>query len=251
MGLQVTNNKPAWLILFTIIVATINPAAAEDNTGTQWSITPYGWFPDTTVNLAFQDTNIGAGEIRFKDVLDVIDSAFMLHIEGGRGNWSAFTDITYISTSDTTERELLTIDADKEQLLIDAVVAYWPQGVGSPLSVFGGVRYSGLDDEYRVSRDDTELGTQRSSETYYDALVGVRYRFDISDRWAVLTRADYSAGDSEAGFLLRANLAYTVGRQRQNRLLFGYQHKQAEYRDGDLTLDLRLSGFMAGFNFRF
>jgi hypothetical protein len=175
----------------------------------------------------------------------------MLHVEGGRGNWSAFSDITYLSTSDTTERELLTIDADNEQVLIDAVVAYWPRGVGSPLSVFGGVRYAGVDDRYRVSLDDTELGTQRSSETYYDALVGVRYRFDISDRWAVLTRADYSAGDSEASFLLRANLAYTVGRKQQNRLLFGYQHRQAEYQDGDLQLDLRLSGFMAGFNFRF
>jgi hypothetical protein len=29
----------------------------------------------------------------------------MLHVEGGRGNWSAFGDITYVSTSDTTERE--------------------------------------------------------------------------------------------------------------------------------------------------
>ena len=131
------------------------------------------------------------------------------------------------------------------------MVAYWPQGVGSAFSLFGGLRYSGLDNQFRFRLGDTELGTQSSSKDYYDALVGARYRFDLTDRWAILTRADYSAGDSEASFLLRASLAYTVGKRRQNKVLFGYQHRQAEYREGDLRTDLQLSGFMAGFSFRF
>ena len=243
--------KQTWLSLFPVLAAAVPPAAAQDGGAIEWSVTPYAWFPDTTVDLAFRDTNIGSGTIRFSDVLDVVDIGFMLHVEGGRGNWSAFSDITYVKTSDTTERELLTIDARNEQNLVDAAVAYWPGGVGSPLSLFAGVRYSGLDGRYRISLGDAVLGTQRSSEDYADALLGVRYRLDLGDRWALLTRADYSAGDSEGSFLLRANLAYSVGQRQQNRLLFGYQHRQAEYRDGDLTLDLRLSGFMAGFEFRF
>jgi hypothetical protein len=237
------------LVVLGLLTASV--AAAEDSSKFQWSITPYAWFPDTTVDLAFQDTNIGSGTIRFKDVLDVVDVGFMLHVEGGRGNWSAFTDITYVSTSDTTERQLLTIDSENDQVLIDAAVAYWPQGVGSPLSLFGGLRYSGLDSQYRISLGDTRLGTQRSSDDLVDALIGVRYRFDLSDKWAILTRADYSAGDSESSFLLRGTAAYTFGQRQQNRFLFGYQHRQAEYKDGDLNLDMQLSGFMAGFDFRF
>lgn len=31
---------------------------------------------------------IGAGDISFSDLLDVLDAAFMVHIEGGNGNWS-------------------------------------------------------------------------------------------------------------------------------------------------------------------
>ena len=246
-----TISRQTWLLLFLMIAACINPAIARGDNQIQWSVTPYAWFPKTTVDLAFRDSNIGSGEIRFNDVLDVLDSAFMLHVEGGRGKWSAFADITYVNTSDTTEREILTVDADNEQVLIDAVVTYWPQGVDSRLNLFGGLRYSGLDDEYRVRLGDTELATRRSSNDYYDALLGVRYRFDLGDKWAIHTRADYGVGDSEGSLLLRANLAYTVGERQQNRVLFGYQYRQAEYRDGDLKLEMQLSGFMAGFSFRF
>jgi len=44
---------------------------------------------------------------------------------------------------------------------------------------------------------------------------------------------------------------YIVGKRRQNRILFGYQYKEAEFRDGDLTTNFYFQGPMAGFNFRF
>ena len=62
---------------------------------------------------------------------------------------------------------------------------------------------------------------------------------------------DISFGDSECAFLLRANFAYIVGKRRQNRILFGYQYKEAEFKDGGLLMDFSYQGPMAGFNFRF
>jgi hypothetical protein len=57
---------------------------------------------------------------------------------------------------------------------------------------------------------------------------------------------------------LRANLAWTVGKRQQNRILLGYEHKQAEFAPGLLGSDLGLlavdfiyNGPMLGFNFRF
>ena len=95
------------------------------------------------------------------------------------------------------------------------------------------------------------VGERRSTKDYYDALLGLRYRFDFSDRWALLTQADASFGDSEGTYLLRANLAWTVGKRQQNRVLFGYQYKTAEFKDDDLRLDFDYQGPMVGFNFRF
>ena len=238
-------------IIFILVSAGVAHGEEADSFG--WSITPYLWATETSVDLTFRDTNIGTGEISFSDLLDILDAAFMIHVEGGRGNWTAFGDLTYLKTSDSTERTALVIDTNSKQLFLDGAVAWWPQGAGSNFNLYGGVRFSGFDDRYtfRLIADDSIVGERRSDKDYYDALVGLRYRFDFSERWSLLTRADTSFGDSEGTVLLRANLAWTVGKRQQNRILFGYQYKTAEFRDDDLRLDFDYQGPMAGFNFRF
>jgi len=218
----------------------------------KWSVTPYLWASDTSVDLTFRDTNIGAGDISFADLLDVLDAAFMLHVESEGGeNWSMFGDFTYLSTSDTTERTLITIDAENDQIFLDVAVAYWPGGIGSQLNLFGGLRYSGFDNRYGFSIGGMQIAEQRSDSNYYDALLGIRYRIELAERWELLTHGDLSFGDSEGTFLLRANFAYLIGKRQQNRILFGYQYKEAKFKDGDLVTDFSYSGPMAGFNFRF
>ena len=250
-----TRFRPYSVLALAMLVMLMSApvARAQDANSFGWSITPYLWATETTVDLTFRDADIGAGEISFNDLLDVLDAAFMIHVEGGRGNWSAFGDLTYLKTSDSTERTALVVDSNSEQLFLDAAAAWWPGGVGSNLSLFGGLRYSGFDDRYafRLIINNAPVGERRSTKDYYDALIGLRYRFDLSDRWALLTRADTSFGDSEGTVLLQANLAWTVGKRQQNRILFGYQYKTAEFRDADLRLDFGYQGPMAGFNFRF
>ncbi len=239
-----------------LMLSTLMPAAAThgqemDNFG--WSITPYLWATETTVDLTFRDADVGAGEISFSELLDVLDAAFMIHVEGGGGNWSAFGDLTYLKTSDSTQRAAFVVDSNSKQLFFDGAVAWWPGGVGSNFSLFGGLRHSGFDDRYtfRLIINNAPVGERRSTKDYYDALVGLRYRFDLSERWALLTRADTSFGDSEGTLLVQANLAWTVGKRQQNRILFGYQYKTADFRDDDLGTDFSYQGPMAGFNFRF
>ena len=230
----------------------LSAAAAQDNDNLKWSITPYLWAPTTKVDLTFRDTAIGSGEISFNDLLDTLDAAFMVQIEAGKGKWSGFVDLSYLGTSDTTQRTLLTVDADSKQTFIDAAAAFWPGGVGSPFSMFGGLRYTGFDENFRFyGPGGTLISEHPSGEDYYDALLGLRYRFDFSERWQLLTHGDFSFGDSEGTLLLRANFGYIVGKRRQNRILFGYQYKQAEFREGDLTKDFTYQGPMAGFDFRF
>lgn len=228
-------------------------ASAQQSSGISWSVTPYVWAPTTKVDLTFRDTNVGTGEILFKDLLDALDAAFMIQIEGGKGNWSVFGDLTYLKTSATIERSILTIDSKSKQTFFDAAIAYWPAGFRSQLSVFGGVRYSGLDDGYAYTGNIGSVidGEVRNSDDYYDALVGLRYRFDLSARWQLLTHGDYSFGDSEGVFILRTNFAYTVGKKQQNRILFGYQYKESEYKAADLTTAFKYNGPMVGFDFNF
>jgi hypothetical protein len=72
-----------------------------------------------------------------------------------------------------------------------------------------------------------------------------------TERWSLNTRGDASFGDSQGSLLARASLAYTVGAKHQNRMLIGYQYKQMEFLENDVTTKIRLQGPVAGFNIRF
>lgn len=240
--------------LIVAIFSPMTPAREADEFG--WSITPYLWATNTSVDIDFRDNSLGGASVSFDDLLDVLDTSFQINVEAGRGNWTGFVDLTYVETSDTDQRNFQTgnslqIDTDSSQTVIDAAAVYWPAGVGTPLSLFGGLRYTDFDDRYRFVLDGSELTRRRSSEDYYDALLGARYRFDLSQRWSLLTRADVNFGDSEGGWLLNGLFAYTVGKRELNRILFGYQYKQGEFEDGNLSKDFVWHGPIAGFNFRF
>jgi len=241
------------VILFFMVGFLLLSEAAETQASDspQWSITPYIWASNTTLDLNLRGSPIGGADISFKDLMDITDSAFQAHVEAGKGNWSVFTDLTYISTTDSFGQGLIGVDSKSKQWFVDVVAAYWPGGVGSPLNFYGGVRYTGFDDRYSFSLGDTPLGTRRNTSDYVDALVGMRYRFNLSERWSILTRGDTSFGNSEGTWLVQGLFAYTVGKRRQNRIVFGYQYKQAEFKDGDLKTEFSYYGPMAGFNFRF
>ena len=241
------------IILLAALLLGPGSVAAQSANASGWSITPYLWAPKTSIDLTLRGTDIGSGNISFDELLDTIEAAFMVHVEGGSGQWSAFGDLTYLDTTDTDQREVFTIDTDSTQTYLDAAVAYWPGGVGSAFNIYGGLRYSGFDDEYtfRLGADNTVVGSQASSTAYYDALLGLRYTFELTPRWSLLLRTDASFGDSEGTYLVRANFGYTVGKRQQNTILFGYQYKQAEFRDADLTTDYSFNGPLAGFSFRF
>ena len=246
------DSSMAAISALVLLLALGSSASAQENDKIAWSVTPYMWASDTSLDLTVEDTDINAGvKIPFSDLLDVLDTAFQIHVEGGKGKWSNFIDVTFLETSDTIDRPQLTIQTNSQQTFLDAVVAYWPEGVGSQLNFYGGVRYTGFDNRYEFLLDANPLVERRSTADYYDALVGIRYRFDLSERWGLLTRADLSFGDSEGTALIQGLFAYTVGKRQQNRILFGYQYKQAEFKDGGLNQDYSFNGPMAGFNFRF
>jgi hypothetical protein len=203
------------------------------------------------VDLTFRDQSVGGDTVSFKDLLDQVDAALMVHFEGGRGNWSLFADLTYLETSAAEQRPVFFIDSKAETTVLDTGVAWWPAGVGTELSVIAGLRYSGFDNRYRFFLGDEPVSERRDNDDYYDALLGVRYALDLGERWQLLTHGDYSFGQSEGTWLVRATFARTVGKREMNRILFGYQYKEAEFESGDLTSDFSYHGPLAAFNFRF
>jgi hypothetical protein len=246
-------NLTAIFCLLALFLAV--PALADKGDGINWSITPYVWGVKTNVDLKVDGAPIGGDTISFNDLLDITDTSFQIFIEGGRsdGNWSAFVDLTYLETSDRTSTDILQIKTDSEQIFIDAAVAFWPAGTAGGLNLFGGVRYSSLDDRYKFSIPDLSapLAILKNDRSFTDLLLGGRYRFDFSDSWALHARADYAFGDSDGILQVETLVRFSVGRDRQHGVLIGYRYKEAEFEDGSLEEDYEYKGPIVGFNFRF
>lgn len=243
----------ACVVSLSFFVGTL-PVFGSEGDSFGWSITPYIWATETNYDLTADETPIDKGKITFNDLLDVTDSSFQLAVEGGRksGHFTGFVDVTYLDTSDNYRGKILRIDTDSEQWFIDAALAYWPGGVDGNLSVFGGARYTDLDDEFTLKTQGTnsellKFGAQRD---FLDALVGVRYRFDLADRWALLTHADYAFGDSDGIYILQALLRFTLGESNRYRILLGYRYKESEQEDGGLEEDYEYKGPVLGLSFR-
>ena len=68
-----TNSKNKNFVALVLVVCfsgLVTIASAQESKSLGWSITPYLWPSDTSVDLTFRDVNIGAGEIKFKDLVD-------------------------------------------------------------------------------------------------------------------------------------------------------------------------------------
>lgn len=241
-------NRPTLGLLLSTLAF---PALAEESHSFTWSVSPYLWMPTTQLDVSLRDEALGGGEISFKELLDKTDASLMFVVEGGRDDWSLLLDFAYLEISDSEQRPVLRVDTKARSVMLDAALAYWPAGGRTPLSLIAGIRYHDFDNRFRFRLGDTLVTEAKAKDGYYDALLGVRYQFDLSPRWDLTTRADTSFGESEGSFMLRATLGVTVGKTKRNRILLGYQYRTAEFLSGDVKSEFTYHGPTAGFNFRF
>ena len=231
-----------------------NADSAESGQGLEWSITPYLWAVDTAFDLKLRDEPFDSGVLSFNELVGKTEMAVQAFIEASSrsGHFSGFVDVTYLDISDTSRPGPLNTETDSEQLFLDAAVAYWPAGVGNGFNVFGGLRYTDLDDDIRIreqgSPEELRIGLQRD---FWDAQIGARYRLEIAKQWTLLTRGDYAFGDSEGIYLLEAVIEYAFGRNDQFGVLFGYRYKKSKFDKDGLEEDYTHKGPAVGFDFNF
>jgi hypothetical protein len=227
------------------------PLASAATDGVRWSISPYIWASQTKVDLTARGTAIGGGSISFGDLVDATDAGFQGVFEVGRGRWSAFVDFTYLETSNRDFRDFFIVKTESEAIVVDAAVSFWPAGEDAGLNLFAGVRYTDLEDKYRFLRDGQQVASLKNARDFTDMLVGLRYILPLGERWALLTKGDYSFGDSEDTFQLQGVFRFGLGKQRQHGVLFGYRYKEAEFKSGELEEDFEYKGPVVGLNFTF
>ncbi|MDH3378111.1 MAG: hypothetical protein OEQ39_14285 [Gammaproteobacteria bacterium] len=215
----------------------------------RWGVTPYLWGSDIDYDAQVNDGRVG-GSVAFSDLVDQLEGALQVHVEGhSPGPWGVFGDLTYIALSDTITTGVgARVDTDTDVTLVELGGVYT---ASEGVDILFGVRSLGLDMEIAVTPPGAVISADPS---LVDALLGVRFSGDLSDRWGYLVRADVSGGDSEGTWNVLAGASLNFGAKGNKRALFGYRHMEIETeREGasNLAVELTMSGPIAGVEFAF
>ena len=174
-----------------------------------------GWEYGTQVYLWGADLDITSAEgihqeIKFADLVENLGFAFMGILAARRDKWTLLTDVIYLDVDDDVENNLLPGVQLKnlgiKAWVVTPLVAYRLfEGEKLSVNLVGGARYLWIEVplEFQFSAPlPPEQRNSSESDSVWDGVVGVRGRYELSDKWYVSYHADAGAGDSEYCTLL-------------------------------------------------
>lgn len=229
----------------------LSPAVhAADGEGWDWIVAPYGWAPSISADLNTSVPPTGT-DTDFSDIIDKIDGAFLLHLEGQGDTFGVFGDVIYLGLGDQKNHPRYSAESDLDTRLFEAALVWSPgkdRFHGGDL--FAGVRYIDIDLTVRVDPVNPAFAnaTVDAGESFTDFMVGARYAWKLGDRWGMNVRADTSFGDTDGTWSVAATVLY---RMKRGEWAFGYRHMDIAFEPRDNRAELILSGPIIGYGFNF
>jgi hypothetical protein len=234
-------------LLVLLAASCLHPAQADE---WEWMVAPYVWAASIGTDQSTRRPPPESGT-DFSDIIDKIDGAFQIHIEGQGERFGMFTDFTYLSLADDKDFARVSTSSDLDSRLFE-LAGVWSPGEGrlKDLEIFGGLRY--IDVYLGVGFDPVNplVGDVRldSDKSYSDIMLGARYTWPFGERWRLTLRGDGSFGDTDGAWNASAVGQYQV---EYGAWLFGYRYLSVELEDADHKVDITMNGVMVGFGFIF
>jgi len=216
----------------------------------EWSVTPYGWAINVDLDTGVDQPS--GSTVDFSDLVDNLDFAGQLHLEGRKNRFGFLVDFTNLQLSDRTSQGQFELDTDTTVSLLEAA-AIFSLADGTPRTeVLLGVRSLKLDLKVKLESSGPLGFTQRVSEdvTLTDIMAGIRYVAPLSDKWTVVVRGDVATGDTDFTWNASAIVGYQIG--KSSTLQFGYRYLNIEFDEqGPLDPEMTISGPEVGITFNF
>lgn len=229
-------------------LAFMAPAQAED---WRWSVTPYLWAIGTELKTSVEIPE--GGEQRFSDLIDRLDFAAQVHLEGQRGRHGFMLDVTNLQLSDRINQGPFEIDTDSSTTLVEGAALIGLTEGDALTQLMVGFRLLDVDFDLEIEGAGPAGFSREASmdRTLTDFLVGIRHHRPLSERWQLMLRGDVASGDTKFSWNLSALLGRAFGEHGQ--LVFGYRYMDVEFGDQQdlLNPQLAINGPAIGYSFRF
>jgi hypothetical protein len=247
-----------------------DPTTASDDDAL-WAVVlaPYVWVPaqNGTVSVAGQTAHVDEdiGET-FELISENFNFGLELHLEISNDTISIFGDVMYIDLGSSLADGTASADVSMTQgisefgggySLLNETLGTAPQsyarigeGPGGRLEAIAGVRLYSFSTDIAGTDGVTPFAVN-GSETWADAFIGLRGRYDLNEHFGLFLRGDVGGGGSDlvwnalAGLEIRFNDTFSLGA--------GYRAIDIDHsgEGGDFGYDMTLSGPFLAFVFTF
>ena len=231
----------------------------------QFEITPYLFAAGLKGQAGIRGVTADI-DMSFNDIWDNLDSAFMGLFTAQKGRWSYGLEGVYFKISDEGSKSvtgpfgIVTIDGALELTtslnVYQGSVGYRVMDNSTIVDLIAAVRYT------QVKADMTVVLTTipgivfpggatsaDGSESWIDAVVGVRVLHPVSKNVSLLGYADIGAGGSDLTYQLIAGVNWEFAKNFTAKT--GYRIMDWDYENGDTVWDMQASGMYLGLGFKF
>lgn len=241
------------LALLPALLAAPGLAHAQSGEDWEWMVEPYAWAATVGTDMrTLRPPTEAENETSFFDIVDKLDGAFQMRIEGRGDAVGVFADFTYLGIADDAHRRVMATRTDLDTRLFDAAVSFrLDRDHEAGWDVYAGVRYIDVDLTVRLRPDNPAFAgrTLDGSRDYTDLLLGTRKTWAFSGgRWGMTLRGDASVGDTDGSWSAALMGHYRTG---HGMWLFGYRHLEVELGSDNMDTTITLSGPQVGYGFRF
>jgi len=249
-----------------------SPAQAQATNEWTFQAIVYGYLPDIGGKTSFPAGSGSSIDVSNSAILDSLNFTFMGTFEARKGRFGVFTDFIYLDVSGDKngsrdfqigQRDVPAGVSSNIDLGIKASI--WTLAgeyalVDTPSTLtyaLAGTRLLDLKESlsYSLTADVGPLagpgrsGETRISQTYWDAVIGVKGRFAFGDgnAWSIPYYADIGTGESDLTWQVFGGVGYRFA--SWGSVLGGWRYMAYDFKSGSKVQDLNLNGPMVGVAF--
>ncbi len=244
------------LILSSVIISSslfaggnMSPATLEVKEIESTVITQNTWKSSASLymfgaGISGETATQGEIDIPFEDIIDNLEMAFMANISFHNGKWGIESDFIYMNLGNEIDDNILINSFDFSSWVITPMVTYNLLDSNQlNINLLIGARYFSME---------PAINNLTTSGDIWDAMVGIKGKYNINDRWFIPFHADIGGGDSDVTWQLFSGIGY---RYDNIDIIAGYRHIDWSFDEnhpaGDLFNDIAISGPMIGAKFNF
>ncbi len=252
-------------MIFMGVGITHNIQAAESDAW-QYEVTPYFLAAGLDGKAGVRGVTADI-DMSFSDIWDDLEGAFMGMFTAQKGRWFYGLEAVYFKLEDEGSTSVsgplfgkVTVDGALElttkMYVYQGTVGYRLKDDTTKVDLLGGLRYTKIDIDADVVINTAPgivfpgAATSASgSESWTDAVVGMRVLHPVSDEVSLVGYADVGAGGSDLTYQLIAGVNWEFKEDYTAKI--GYRVLDWDYEDSGTVWDMQASGMYLGLGIAF